>query len=82
MWRRHILTVRVSAALAVTALLWRWGLGQYPSVLPGLALAEVSDTESVLMADTIAVGIAGILVIRSLWWLYAIFQRDQFANRR
>jgi cytochrome d ubiquinol oxidase subunit II len=80
MWRRHFLTVRVSAALAVTALLWSWGTAQYPHVLPGLALAEASATENVLAANAIAVVIAGILVIPSLWWLYAIFQRDQFAK--
>lgn len=80
MWRRNFLTVRVSAALAVTALLWSWGIGHYPYVLPGLALGEASATENVLLANSIAVIIAGILVIPSLWWLYAIFQRDQFAR--
>jgi cytochrome d ubiquinol oxidase subunit II len=81
MFRRRFLTVRLSAALAVTALLWSWGIGQYPNVLPGLVLADASATESVLLANSIAVLIAGILVIPSLWWLYAIFQRDQSANR-
>ncbi|MDQ0618447.1 cytochrome d ubiquinol oxidase subunit II [Arthrobacter globiformis] len=81
MSRRSFLTVRLSAALAVTALLWSWGIGQYPNVLPGLPLADASATESVLLANSIAVLIAGILVIPSLWWLYAIFQRDQSANR-
>ena len=78
MWHRRFLTVRVSAALAVTALLWSWGIGQYPFVLPGLTLAEASASESVLAANTIAVVAAGILVLPSLWWLYAIFQREQF----
>jgi cytochrome d ubiquinol oxidase subunit II len=81
MFRRRFLTVRLSAALAVTALLWSWGIGQYPNVLPGLVLADASATGSVLLANSIAVLIAGILVIPSLWWLYAIFQRDQSANR-
>lgn len=80
MWRRSFLTVRVSAALAVTALLWSWGVGQYPFVLPGLTLAEASATESVLAANSIAVAVAGILVLPSLWWLYVIFQRDQFSR--
>jgi cytochrome d ubiquinol oxidase subunit II len=82
MFRRRYLTVRLSAALAVTALLWSWGIGQYPNVLPGLDLPDASATESVLLANSIAVLIAGILVIPSLWWLYAIFQRDQSANRQ
>jgi cytochrome d ubiquinol oxidase subunit II len=81
MFRHSFLTVRLSAAVAVTALLWSWGIGQYPNVLPGLALADASATESVLLANSIAVLVAGILVIPSLWWLYEIFQRDQSANR-
>jgi cytochrome bd ubiquinol oxidase subunit II len=78
MWRRRFVAVRITAALAVTALLWSWGAAQYPFVLPGLVLAEASATESVLIANSVAVLLAGILVIPSLWWLYAIFQRDQF----
>src|SRR4051812_3925922 len=80
MLRHSFLAVRLSAALAITALLWSWGIGQYPNVLPGLALADASATESVLRANSVAVLIAGILVIPSLWWLYAIFQRYQSAH--
>jgi cytochrome bd ubiquinol oxidase subunit II len=69
--------VRLSAALAVTALLWGWGVAQYPQVLPGLDLQEAAATQSVLAANLVAVVIAGILVIPSLWWLYSLFQRDQ-----
>jgi cytochrome d ubiquinol oxidase subunit II len=60
------------------ALLGSWGAAQYPVVLPGLELTEASATESVLIANSVAVLLAGIIVIPSLWWLYAIFQRDQF----
>jgi cytochrome d ubiquinol oxidase subunit II len=77
MWRRSFLAVRLSAALAVTALLWGWGIGQYPEILPGATVDEVAATESVLSANLIAIVVAGILVIPSLWWLYAMFQRDQ-----
>jgi cytochrome d ubiquinol oxidase subunit II len=77
MWRRQFLAVRLSAALAVTALLWGWGVGQYPDILPGATVAQVAATRSVLSANLIAIVIAGLLVIPSLWWLYALFQRDQ-----
>ncbi|WP_457973005.1 hypothetical protein [Arthrobacter sp. D1-17] len=43
-----------------------------------LALAEAAATQSVLAANAIAVAVAGILVLPSLWWLYITFQRDQF----
>jgi cytochrome d ubiquinol oxidase subunit II len=80
MFRRRYIAVRITAALAVTALLWSWAAAQYPYVLPGLELTEASATESVLIANSVAVLLAGILVIPSLWWLYAIFQRDQFSD--
>jgi cytochrome d ubiquinol oxidase subunit II len=77
MWRRQFLAVRLSAALAVTALLWGWGVGQYPEILPGATVDQVAATQSVLTANLIAIIVAGLLVIPSLWWLYALFQRDQ-----
>ncbi|MET1152727.1 cytochrome d ubiquinol oxidase subunit II [Arthrobacter sp.] len=78
---RKFLAVRLTAALAVTALLWGWGVAQYPDVLPGLTLSEAAATQSVLAANLVVVIIAGILVIPSLWWLYALFQRDQTQTR-
>jgi cytochrome d ubiquinol oxidase subunit II len=75
--RGLFLAVRLSAAVAVTALLWGWGVAQYPELLPGLTLREAAATQSVLAANLIVVVIAGLLVIPSLWWLYAMFQRDQ-----
>ena len=81
MFRRGFVAVRVTAAMAVTGLLWSWGAAQYPYVMPGLELAEASATESVLIVNSVAVLLAGILVVPSLWWLYAIFQRDQFPPR-
>src|SRR3712207_6511416 len=35
LWRRAYVTVRLTASLAVVGLLWGWGLGQYPELLPG-----------------------------------------------
>ncbi|MET1153406.1 cytochrome d ubiquinol oxidase subunit II [Arthrobacter sp.] len=76
LWFRHFLAVRLTAALAVAALLAGWGLAQYPEILPGVTLEEVSATQSVLTANLIAIVIAAVLVLPSLWWLYAMFQRD------
>ncbi|MEX5258417.1 cytochrome d ubiquinol oxidase subunit II [Kocuria arenosa] len=74
---RYFLAVRLTAALAVAALIWAWGVAQYPEILPGTTLEEVAATPEVLAINLVVIVIAGILVIPSLWWLYAIFQRDQ-----
>jgi cytochrome d ubiquinol oxidase subunit II len=77
MWRHRYLAVRLTAALAVTGLLWCWGVAQYPFVLPGLTLAEAAATPEVLRDNAVAVVIAGLIVVPSLGWLYYMFQTDQ-----
>ncbi|MFC4008872.1 cytochrome d ubiquinol oxidase subunit II [Nonomuraea purpurea] len=80
LWRRAYVAVRVTAALAVTGLLWGWGVGQYPTLLPGLTLAQAAATDAVLAASLGSLAVGAILLIPSLWWLYATFQRDKTAS--
>jgi cytochrome bd ubiquinol oxidase subunit II len=75
LWRRAYVAVRLTSALAVTALLWAWGAGQYPEVLPGVALDEVAATDAVLAASLGVLAVGALLLIPSLWWLYATFQQ-------
>ncbi|MEV1169172.1 cytochrome d ubiquinol oxidase subunit II [Nonomuraea sp. NPDC049784] len=77
MWRRAYVAVRITAALAVTGLLWGWGVGQYPAPLPGVPLDEAAATDSVLAASLGALAVGALLLLPSLWWLYATFQRDR-----
>jgi cytochrome d ubiquinol oxidase subunit II len=77
LWRRAYLAVRLTAALAVTGLLWGWGVGQYPYLLPGVSLAEAAATDTVLAASLGALGVGALLLLPSLWWLYSTFQRDR-----
>lgn len=80
--RRRFLLVRLTAGLAVAAILWGWGVGQFPYVLPGVTLSDAAATPAVLTATVIAVAVAGVIVLPALWWLYAIFQRDQGQQTR
>jgi cytochrome d ubiquinol oxidase subunit II len=75
LWLRSYLAVRLTAALAVVGLLWGWGVGQYPRLLPGLPLREAVATHAVLAATLGALGVGALLLVPSLWWLYATFQR-------
>ena len=45
--QRRYVAVRVTAALAVVGLLWGWGIGQYPVLLPGVTLADAAATDAV-----------------------------------
>jgi cytochrome bd ubiquinol oxidase subunit II len=82
LWRRAYRAVRLTAALAVAGLLWGWGAGQYPHLLPGVTLDEASATDSVLAATLGALAVGAVLLLPSLWWLYATFQRGHTEARR
>ncbi|HKS53062.1 MAG TPA: cytochrome d ubiquinol oxidase subunit II [Pseudonocardiaceae bacterium] len=82
--RRRYLPVRITAALAVTAVLWGWALAQYPYLLPPPATADVTiaagaATPDVLSATLIALAAGAVLLIPSLLWLFVLFQRDHSA---
>ncbi|GAA3665299.1 cytochrome d ubiquinol oxidase subunit II [Nonomuraea antimicrobica] len=76
LWLRSYVAVRVTAALAVVGLLWGWGMGQYPTLLPGLTLRQAAATDSVLAATLVSLAVGAVLLLPSLWWLYATFQRE------
>jgi cytochrome bd ubiquinol oxidase subunit II len=75
LWRRAYVAARPAAALAVASLLWGWGLGQYPELLPGLTVDEAAATDAVLSATLSALAVGALLLVPSLWWLYQTFQR-------
>jgi len=75
LWRRAYVTVRLTASLAVVGLLWGWGLGQYPELLPGTTVDAAAATDAVLGATLAALGVGALLLAPSLWWLYRTFQR-------
>src|SRR5580693_993003 len=77
---RRYLLVRVSAALAVAAVLWGWGAAQYPHLLPGapgLTVAQAAAGQATLEATTISVGVGIVLLVPSLAWLFLLFQRSE-----
>jgi cytochrome bd ubiquinol oxidase subunit II len=80
LWRHAYVAVRLTAAVAVTGLLWGWGLGQYPELLPGVSIADAAATDAVLAASLGALGVGALLLVPSLWWLYATFQHERDAE--
>ncbi|MGH3786571.1 MAG: cytochrome d ubiquinol oxidase subunit II [Pseudonocardiaceae bacterium] len=76
LWRRAYVIVRLTASLAVVGLLWGWGLGQYPELLPGATVHAAAATDAVLGATLLALAVGALLLAPSLWWLYRTFQRS------
>jgi cytochrome d ubiquinol oxidase subunit II len=70
LWRRAYVAVRVSAALAVGAVLWG------AADLAPLNLDASAAQDTVLQAVFIALGAGAVVLLPSLAWLYILFQRE------
>ena len=77
LYRRCFLTARLTAAAAVTAVLWAWAAAQYPDLLtPGLTIGRAAADPAVLTATLISLAVGAVLLVPSLAWLYLLFQRS------
>jgi len=77
-WRRSFDTARVTAALAVAAVVAAWALAQRPDLLPGLTVDEAAAGRSTLIAVVIAAGIGAVVLVPSLVLLYGMLLRGRF----
>ena len=66
--------IRVIAALGVAAVIWGWGVGQYPVLLPGTAvtLTNAGATQATFVALVVVAIAAVILVVPSFALLYSL----------
>ncbi len=68
---------RVTAAMAVVAVLCGWAAAQYPYVLPpALTIQEAAAGRATLLALLIALLVGGLIVIPALAYLFVLFQRS------
>jgi cytochrome bd ubiquinol oxidase subunit II len=75
--RRALRGVRVMAVTAVIAVIWGWGAAQYPDLLPGeLTIEAGAGASSALTGLLVVFGVAIVLVIPALAFLYWLSQRS------
>ncbi len=73
-WRRPI---RPLAAGAVITVIWGWAVAQFPYLLPtSLRIDQAAAPDPTLTIIFIVFGVAAVLVLPSLFLLYALSQRD------
>jgi cytochrome d ubiquinol oxidase subunit II len=77
-WRSRFGLARVSAALAVAAIIAGWALAQEPTFLPGLTIRQAAAGHSTLVSVVIVAGIAAVVLIPSLVLLFGLFLRGRF----
>ncbi len=78
LFRRRYSVARVTSALAVGAVLWGWGVGQYPYLLePSFSVDEAAASNAALRPLVVVMVVAAAIVGPSLALLIAMFQRPE-----
>ncbi|SDK00770.1 cytochrome bd-I ubiquinol oxidase subunit 2 apoprotein [Lentzea albidocapillata subsp. violacea] len=73
---RRYTVARIASALAVTAILAGWAVGQYPYVLlPELTVDEAATGRTTLVALLTALSAGMLVLLPALVYLYVLFQR-------
>ena len=63
--------VRITAALAVTAVLWAWAAAQFPLLLvPSLSIDNAAAGQPTLRAMLISLIVGAVVLVPSLAWLF------------
>ena len=76
-WRYRFELARVTAALAVAAVVIGWAAGQAPRFLPGLTVAQAAAGRSTLVALIIAVVFGAVVLVPSLALLFTLYLRGR-----
>ena len=76
-WRRRFGLARLTAALAVAAVVAGWAAAQAPRFLPGLTVTQAAAGRSTLVALIIAVACGSVVLIPSLALLFTLFLRGR-----
>jgi len=85
LWLRwyHPAGLRATAAVAVAAVVFGWGLAQYPYLFPrSLSLAAGSAPTAALVAEFVVAGLAVLLVAPGFVILYALQQRRMLTTAK
>ncbi|GGO77746.1 cytochrome d ubiquinol oxidase subunit II [Nocardioides deserti] len=81
LWRRWFGLARLTAVAAVAAVVSGWGVGQYPWLLVDeVTIADAAGAEATLQALLVAVGIAAVVVLPALAYLYRLTQTEAWSR--
>jgi cytochrome d ubiquinol oxidase subunit II len=77
-YRSRFEPARVSAAIAVAAIVAGWALAQRPRFLPGLTIEEAAASHAALVAVLVGIAVGAVVLIPSLALLFRLFLRGRF----
>lgn len=75
LWTRAYRVARAAAAAQVSLILWGWGLGQLPYLLPpDLTIAAAAAPDITLELVLGALGLGAVVLFPSLYYLFRVFK--------
>ena len=78
---RRFSIARVTALVAVAAVVAGWGVGQYPWLLVDeVSITDAAGAPATLEALLVAVGLAAVIVIPALGYLYKLTQTESWSR--
>ena len=73
-WRRLYRYARLTAAVAVGAILWGWVVAQHPAFLPGeLTIDQAAAGRPTLVALLVGTVLGAVVLVPSLAYLFRLF---------
>jgi cytochrome d ubiquinol oxidase subunit II len=77
-WLGRFEPARLSASVAVAAIIAGWPLAQRPTFLEGLTIEEAAADRSVLIAVIVSIALGALLLVPSLGLLFGLVLRGRF----
>jgi cytochrome d ubiquinol oxidase subunit II len=78
LWRARYQTARVTAALAVAAVLWGWAAAQYPYLIGGELSLDQAATAPASVEITLTLLVAGLAILApAVFILFRVFARPE-----
>lgn len=81
--RRRFIAARLAAVTATVMVLWGWGVGEYPDILPGAAtVSDLAAADGVLWALIVAFLAAGLIAVPALIYLLRLTEVGSLGEDR
>lgn len=81
LWTRRYAVARLTAVLAVAAVVSGWGVGQYPWLLVDeVTIVDAAGATATLQGLLVAVGLAVVLVVPPLVYLFRLTQSEEWTR--
>ena len=77
-WRNKFGLGRLSAALAVAAIVAGWAVAQQPRLLPGLTVTQAAAGRSTLIAVIVSISLGAVVLVPSLVLLFGLSLKGRF----